>query len=60
MHYKKKEDVRPRVTTKKERKCLRCDKKFFSGFNGNRLCEDCKRFANEAFHWDAYSLPYHE
>jgi len=27
----------------KTRKCLRCDSSFTSSFNGNRVCDDCKR-----------------
>jgi hypothetical protein len=43
----------------KERKCLRCDKTFFSSFKGNRICGDCKRskemIRDESQDWTSWS-----
>ena len=43
----------------KDRKCLRCDKLFFSSFKGNRICGDCKKskemVRDESQDWTAWS-----
>jgi hypothetical protein len=42
----------------KDRKCLSCDKTFFSTFKGNRICNDCKeskeRVKSESTDWDTW------
>lgn len=45
------------VQVGKDRRCLRCDKRFLSSWNGHRLCQECREHLAHTSHEQTYRLP---